>query len=129
MTQPLLNTNIVLAGLPDLIVGANLISGPTAINASGAPLGAVNLKSGALSQVWRSLYGGNQVSPSSTWFGGETTGSIRTVAALALCGHNMGGYTTIYGGNPVATGWWRFRGVGGSSSAWPGVLRVVSPGH
>jgi hypothetical protein len=124
MPQPLLNTSIVLAGLPDLACTATLTAGSSALDQHGNPLGPQNLKSAALSQVWRSL----RTSPSSSWIAGVlAAGAWHAVGAVALCAHNLGGFVQFYDGAPNPTGTWRFRSLGWGGSRGAAIVARVTP--
>lgn len=109
MSGNLLNTNIALLGLNNLADSAVWRSGPVATNpVNGQLLSASNLANRKLSNIWRST----GITPDSCGFGGDITANQRSVGGVSIVGHNLNGFYQPLNGTALATGAWRYRGVG-----------------
>lgn len=106
-----LNTNIVLAGLPNLGDYFTLYAGSQAVSSIGQQLGPGNLQNWSLANFWRSTAN----TRSSCWIRGDTC-SLNyplNVGAVGIVGHLMDGQSIgAYNAAPTASGLWRFRGMG-----------------
>lgn len=105
-----INTNLALVGLTDVVSSSILRSGATAVNSvNGQNLSVQNIATAKLANVWRST----NLFDTTCWVGGDITSNQRTIEAISIIGHNMIGFIGgPYTGPAVASGKWRYRGVG-----------------